>query len=237
MSERRGPGFRILLPAVVLSAIVIVVLAAGLLVLRQDLNDTRHVLAHTRGQFLQVEADLNATRADLTSIDRDLQETREALALTEATLSGTHATVDSLRSALAALEVNYDRLTIGYGYVLSDPTYEMMAAFLENDPTSDREYHIEDYNCTDFSADVKASAAMLGMRCAYVNIYFPNGSGHAIVAFDTTDRGLVFIEPQTNEEVNLRAGRSYNASIIPRPGYYYPEPDYDDTVVRFSVIW
>jgi hypothetical protein len=45
------------------------------------------------------------------------------------------------------------------------------------------------------------------------------------------------VEPQTDDIANLRVGYHYSASIIPTPGTYYPTPSYDDTVVRFVVVW
>jgi len=42
-----------------------------------------------------------------------------------------------------------------------------------------------------------------------VNVYFQGSTGHSIVAFDTVDRGMIFIEPQHDQEVSLVKGSSY----------------------------
>ena len=228
---------RVLLPVAIATAIIVFALATGLLLLRQDLHATRGMLAHAQSQLIVMDADLSATRSELAAMDRTLSEVRGDLADVAVTLNAAHMEIAQLEAALESLQVNYERTVAGYGYVLADPSYAEMIEFLAADETSSREYHVDDYNCTDFSADVKTNAASVGLRCAYVNVYFPDGIGHAIVAFDTTDNGVVVIEPQTNEEVNLRVGRSYNESIIPNEGYYYPEPDYDDTVLRYRIIW
>lgn len=228
---------RILLPVAVVSAIALFALASGLLLVRQDLHATRGMLAHAQSQLIVMDADLSATRSELAAMDRALSGAQDDLVDMAVTLDAAHLQIDQCEVAFANLQTNYERTITGYGYILIDPTYAQMIEFLNMDQTSDREYHADDYNCTDFSADVKTNAAKMGFRCAYVNVYFPEGIGHAIIAFDTTDEGVVFIEPQTNEEVNLRVGLSYNESIIPNEGYYYPEPDYDDTVLRYRVIW
>ncbi len=226
-----------LLPVITLSVLVIAVLAAALLLLGQELADTRTLLAYTQGHLVEAETDLRSTQTNLVAAETELTDTQGDLAQVTTALRVASERIASLESALANLHVNYERLTDGYGYVLQDPTYEMVMAFLAEDDTSANPYDVHAYNCTDFSADVKANAAKQGIRCAYVNIYFPDGRGHAIVAFDTTDKGLIFIEPQTDEEANLRVGRRYYDSLIPRPGYHYPEPDYDDTILRYTVIW
>jgi hypothetical protein len=112
-----------------------------------------------------------------------------------------------------------------------------MKAFLEQDETSEQEYLRNEYICVDFAANVKANAAEEGIRCAYVVIEYLGTNGHAIVAFDTTDRGLVYIEPQFDWDVELEIGRRYYECVIPPPGQYMVEPDYDDTIARIIVIW
>ena len=212
-------------------------LAGGLLILRQDILDTRATLAWAQSQLLQAETDLQSTQTNLMATEAAWAETRRNLAAAEIALETASEQANSFEVALGNLEVNYDRLVTGYGYVYRDPTYEMVTTFLADDNTSARSYDIDSYKCTDFSADVKANASEEGIRCAYVNIDYPDGNGHAIVAFNTTDEGLVFFEPQTDEEVNLRVNRRFYESVIPRSGYYYLEPEHDDTVLRFTVIW
>ena len=63
----------------------------------------------------------------------------------------------------------------------------------------------------DFSKEVVQKATEREMRCGYVVIRFKNNDvGHAIVAFET-DYGLVYIEPQNGEQVDVRMDRPYNS--------------------------
>jgi hypothetical protein len=115
--------------------------------------------------------------------------------------------------------------------VLHNPTYQEMKTFLLEDPTNKNVYVEDRYVCVDFSAAVKNNAEAKGIRCAVVDIFYPDGYGHTIVAFNTTDRGLIYIEPQFDQEVRLIDGRSYsqlnNFTSAPR----------DDTIQRFLVVW
>jgi hypothetical protein len=119
----------------------------------------------------------------------------------------------------------------GSGYNLRDPTYDEVRQFLAQDRTDANKYVEGEYVCSDFAADVNTSAEAQGLRCALVEIKYPEGSGHAVVAFQTVDRGLVFIEPQYDEEVTIELGRSY-AELND-----YKKPSFDDTVIRYLVIW
>jgi hypothetical protein len=117
------------------------------------------------------------------------------------------------------------------GYTLQNPTYQEMKAFIAEDPTNTNNYVEDKYVCVDFAAAVNNNAEAKGIRCAVVDIFYPDGYGHTIVAFDTTDRGLIYIEPQFDQEVKLEVGRSYsqlnNFTAAPR----------DDTIERYLVVW
>lgn len=167
----------------------------------------------------------------------EMEPMQAELATVEIELNASKELVESLEDTLSNLQVNYYRLTTGYGYVLRDPNYQEMKDFLEQDETSEQEYLENEYICVDFAADVKANAAREGLRCAYVVIEYLGLTGHAIVAFDTTDRGLVYIEPQFDWEVEPEIGQRYYQCVIPPPGHYMTEPDYDDTIARVVDIW
>jgi len=128
----------------------------------------------------------------------------------------------------------------GHGYTLRDPTYEEAVAFIEEDKTSDNEYDDSDYGvyvCSHFARDVCNNAEAEGLRCAIVHLVYPDMVGHAIVAFDTVDEGLVYFEAITDERTNPEVGKRYYKCIVPREGYYYVQPDNDDTILDILVTW
>ena len=181
--------------------------------------------------------ELNRAQNSLMLVGDELEATQAELETVEIELNASKELVESLGATLSNLQVNYDRLTTGYGYVLRDPSYQEMEDFLALDKTSEQEYVESEYICVDFTAAVKENAAKEGIRCAYVAIEYRGGSGHAIAAFDTTDRGLVFIEPQFNWEVEPEIGKRYYQCVRPPPGHYMAKPGYDDTITRIIVIW
>jgi hypothetical protein len=128
---------------------------------------------------------------------------------------------------------------LGHGYALRDPTYEQATSFLRRDKTDKNEY-VEDtygvYVCSHFARDVCNNAEAEGLRCAFVGLRYLEG-GHSIVAFDTIDKGLVYFDAMTDERANPVVGERYYRCIEPRPGYYYAEPDFDDTIMDILVIW
>lgn len=116
------------------------------------------------------------------------------------------------------------------GYNLRDPRYDELMRFLEEDKTDENEYKEGAYTCSNFAADLNNNAEEEGFRAAYVYIEYSDGA-HALAAFETVDRGLVFIEPQFDDEVVVSVGISFSQAN----GYL--EPNYDDTITRFVIVW
>jgi len=117
----------------------------------------------------------------------------------------------------------------GRGWTVRDPTYSEAMKFISKDRTDLNTYDQDEYNCFHFTATVKSNSFDAGYRCFLVYIRFPD-SAHAIVAFNTTDRGVTFIEPQDDQVVRLRVGHAYwdRSEYLP--------PDYDDTVVSYTLV-
>jgi hypothetical protein len=120
---------------------------------------------------------------------------------------------------------------------LHDPTYRELLDFIARDPTDKEKYDATDFNCVDFSAMLDNNAEKAGIRAAFVMITYPQEPGHAIVAFQTTDKGLIYIEPQFDVLVKLEVGKRYYKCIVPPEGYYYTAPPYNDTVEEIEVVW
>jgi len=128
---------------------------------------------------------------------------------------------------------------LGHGYTLVDPTYGQVVSFLNTDITSDNKYIEGSYGvyvCSHFARDVCNNAEEKDFRCAYVEIRYPDG-GHAIVAFNTVDEGLVYFDAITDERVRPVIGDRYHQCIEAKEGYYYEEPSFDDTIMDILVIW
>jgi len=113
------------------------------------------------------------------------------------------------------------------GYVLRNPSMLEVYDFIFSDKTDENEYVIDEYTCVNFAADFKENAFEMGYLCYYVSLRFPDG-GHALVAFNTTDRGLVYIEPQDDGIVEPQIGQ-----------ILYPEwesPDFNYTTLDILLI-
>jgi len=91
--------------------------------------------------------------------------------------------------------------TYGFRIVLEnnpdavDPTWEQVVAFLKADRTDEMEYVASDFMCGSFAQEVHNNAEKAGIRAAWVGIDLAGKQvGHAVNAFNTTDRGLVYTD-------------------------------------------
>lgn len=111
---------------------------------------------------------------------------------------------------------------------IKNPSYDEMINFILEDPTDLNEYRFPEYVCENFAREVVKNAKSKGIRAGLVHLESPDSEGHAIVAFETTDKGLYFLEPQADivfskEELDrmVEEGVYYLA-----PGGYYVDGMY-----------
>ena len=82
--------------------------------------------------------------------------------------------------------VNYKNAT--------DPSWAELIAFLQRDATDERLYEEDVFACADFAELLHNNAEAAGIKAAYVGVDFVVGAGHALNAFNTTDKGLVYVD-------------------------------------------
>ena len=77
-------------------------------------------------------------------------------------------------------------------------TMSRVNEFLAADTTDAKEY-TDDFVCWNFGCDLIRNAHAQGIDARLVGLEFDTPPGHAVVAFVTSDFGLVFVEPQTDK--------------------------------------
>jgi hypothetical protein len=196
-------------------------------------------------QVSTLQADVTALEADKSTLETQVSILQTNLETFETSVGLLQIQVESLGDEKASLETQVTALTTevanleaevivsydegydaGYaqgtedliqtGYYSMDPTYDEMIFFIESDHTDQNDY-TPDYVCYDFTADLISNAAQFGYRCGFVYIEF-SISAHAIACFNTTDAGLIFIEPQNDEIVDIAVDQHYLGHTIVKMG-------------------
>jgi len=97
--------------------------------------------------------------------------------------------------------------------VLKNPTFKELRDFILKDLTNRNKFVLNQYECRHFATEVNNNAEANGLRSAFVLLGYDRGQ-HAVVTFDTTDRGLVYIEPQTDAAIHPEVGGKYQGKEI-----------------------
>ncbi len=188
---------------------------------QQDLGAARTSISQLQATAQSQESELSAAQDELQTIKTELEETKNHLS--------------SLEGELAATELKLSTIQTD-PFHLHNPTFAEVVSFLAEDKTDTKEYKEPTYVCTHFAQDFNDNAEGRGIRCAYVDVRYPD-SAHAIIAFDTVDEGLVYFDPSSDERVRPVIGKAYWQCIEPGPGYYYERPSFDDTIEDIVLIW
>jgi ABC-type transporter Mla subunit MlaD len=116
-----------------------------------------------------------------------------------------------------------------------NPTWEELLDFLQEDKTDKKLYVTGVYECGNFAKDLHNNAEAKGIRTAFVAIQFYNEISHAINAFKTTDKGLVYIDDTADSEpspirnldrlVEMAKDELYRESFLFPADYYIIQGD------------
>ena len=153
---------------------------------RHDQLERRYTRLQATHQFMT--RDYERVRQELQAANQNLDEMSVELAQLRDEVSG-------LEQELTGLEADYRNLLQDIGEsTLRDPTWEELREFLLADDTETLLYHSEKFDCSGFALTLRDRAWRRGFRCAFVEVEFEDDNAHALTAFNTTDRGLVYID-------------------------------------------
>jgi len=232
LSRRRPRLARIVMVLVI--SLIFVMFSSAYLDLRslQAVRDSITSAFSTQQGEFRSRVDMLVQRAELKIIDVS-SETEEAIEQTVEDVSSTeHVYLDG--GILVGADGHY--IALENNPDATDLSWAELKVFLLKDNTDSIEYDFDRFVCADFAEMLHNNAETAGIRAAFVAIqlgpcsYYPMSGGHALNAFETTDKGLVYIDcTSSNQGVNsdkiveVVAGKEY----VPRS--IFPEPGWSDT--------
>lgn len=140
------------------------------------------------------------------------------------------------------------RITLVNNVSARDPSYAELLNFLRADETDKIQYNYGSFVCADFAETVHNNAENASIKSGYVTIDFNEiDGGHACNVFNTTDRGLVFIDCTGYREgyygncdtiVDMRIGEKYKVNgLFGSRKYYVGYNNEDLTVKTYEIYW
>lgn len=199
-------------------------------------------VAKLRRKYDPLAAECETLKASLSSLQANYSLLKSNYENLTTALSSLQSKYNSLQDEYRSLKVKYDealnevqllKAQLKNITLYRNPTYKEAMDFIARDQTDKNEYIEGEYTCLNFAADVNRNAEAEGIRCAVVFIEFKGRrEGHVLIAFETLDRGLIFIEPQTDKEVKVAIGVRYY-----RDNELAWTAPFDDTIVKITIIW
>lgn len=105
---------------------------------------------------------------------------------------------------------------------VNNQTFDKVVAFIKSDDTNKIPYG-KGANCMDYTFKVWLNARWAGIAGHPIILQYNDGKGHMVIGFSTVDKGEVFFEPQTDEQIWPHPGHVYADKTI--RGIYYLDPN------------
>ncbi len=189
---------------------------------------------------------LKDTIAHLQNESTAFENDRDAL---ESALAAAEAERDALRAELEESQSRYidaagrlEELQTAHENLLADlqssdlrnPSWEDLKRFLKEDRTDALQYKPGEFDCEGFAINLRDAAARRGFRSAFVAIGFGEGTvGHALNAFQTTDRGLIYVDVTERDSIAyVEKGKPYGTIVLEGV-----KATYIDCSVRPEAFW
>ncbi len=182
---------------------------------------------HYSGEVHDLRENINAIESEysqLKSYNQSLLENYEELERLktnlEENLEAERAEYENLVDNFSRVKSELETLKEGNRFELHAPTFSEVKSFIEKDGTDLNEYDEKEFNCFDYTEQVIDHAMDEGLMSGFVRIIYRELSergeyssktyAHALVAFDTADEEIVYVEPQNDVIMkNLEEGEYY----------------------------
>jgi len=214
-----------------------------------QLSTTEADLSNTKARINDLNSQTTSLKNQMTSLNIQLNDARIRIGSTQSTIAGLQNTVNQLQAELKLYQDTgitvysgiqqpvSDRagvpVTLTWNPAAHNPTWDELRSFILADRTDSNPYVNPTYTCADFARDVHNNAEAAGIRAAFVTVTFQGqSSGHALDAFVTTDKGLIYIDctgtppgqlgpSNCDKTVMVKPGTQFTAQlIVPQSGLF-----------------
>ena len=226
---------------------------------QSELSSTEQTLASTQSELSSTEQTLVSTQSELISTEQTLASTQSELSSTKEKLTSTEAELELYKETgievFSSVQPRYEKGGIPKSEVYleneptaTNPTWQELIAFLFADPTDDETYWEPMFNCTNFAEMLHNNAETAGIKAAFVAVFFEGEEvGHALNAFKTTDKGLVYVDCTGHEILIFGSSAEWDKIAYVEKGKEYgavginratsPEYSYYEQIGKWLSDW
>jgi hypothetical protein len=217
--------------------VVVIVFVLSLLLLI-SCSITQEQYDAVKDEITSLHNEASMLQSDLTSLQEENMALNENLRTKEQTYTELETDFKELQvknKELRALQVEFEELQADYQKTkslqaefenlqddyqnllerskqstLSNPSWLELKSFLEQDDTDTLTYDKTSFDCDGFAITLRDRALPFGYRCAFIGLSFGEVVGHALNAFETTDRGIIFVDATEHDTIAyVQQGQPY----------------------------
>jgi len=205
---------------------------------QQTLTSTQNELASTKTQLNSTQTELSSTKTQLSAVQTQLSTAQNQLSSASSELSSAKSQLTDSQSQLASSMqqlTDYKKTMQGLGITVhssptqwifngltwihndnsqaTNPTYDQLMAFINQDKTDQHPYDANSFNCVNYSTSIYNNAEAANIEAAMVSISLKNAViGHAVNAYITSDYGLVYVDCTGRDTIaRVETGKLYRA--------------------------
>ena len=158
-----------------------------------------------------IQENYSETQSALESARVEIAEIREEMASLQSDYNDLYEDYVDIEEDYQSLLGSYQDLSKRSGRTeVTDIGWTELKMFLEQDDTDKFEYIEGSFDCSGFAVSLRDNATSYGIRCAYVEIEFLVGQGHALNAFETTGYGTVYVDSTEADHIAfVETGKQY----------------------------
>ncbi len=200
-------------------AIVLIAVSFYSIVITRDRDALNAELDSIKAMFVSTQTELSSTKNTLTSTQSQLSSVQQTLISVQNDLEAVQTKLKYYEETLGVRVFSGEQPTRVTGgdligspnlknnSIATNPTWQELKAFLLIDPTDDEVYSLEFFNCVSFAEMLHNNAEAAGIKTAFVAVHFEDREiGHALNAFRTTDKGLIYVDNTGTDEWLYKQG-------------------------------
>jgi hypothetical protein len=213
--------------------------------LEEQIDETEKYLdmyRDTQDELASVNHDLLVAENKNKDLEEEVTEIREKLELYEDTMGIT--VYSGINPPYTSGNVVELRLTDNPS--AENPTWQELVDFLEEDRTDKILYVPGEFECGNFALELHNNAESAGIKAAFVAVHYQESTPHAVNAFKTVDKGLVYIDvtgsptplplAHLDKKVKMSKDATYITTLLfPQAGWFVPQGD--EVVARIEIYW
>jgi hypothetical protein len=196
----------------------------------------------TQDELASVNYNLLAAESKNKELEDEITEIREKLELYEDTMGIT--VYSGINPPYTSGNVVELRLIDNPS--AENPTWQELLDFLKEDRTDKILYVPGEFECGNFALELHNNAEAAGIKAAFVAVHYQAGTPHAVNAFKTVDKGLVYIDvtgsptqlslAYLDKKVKMSKDAAYITTLLfPQAGWFIPQGD--EIVASIEIYW